>query len=152
MKKNIIIIAAASLLSFANAQVFAAKASAINYVTPKMQDELKEEFGGVQNVYWTKRPDNQVVATFTMNNQTVSAYFGVEGEYAYSTTSVSKGNLPLKVTLAVNKDLANKNIKSVLQMTNAEGTSYFILASDVNGKSKVYKAYTDGQIELFKAI
>ena len=152
MKKNIIIIAAASLLSFANAQVFAAKTSATNYVTPKMQDELKNEFGGVQNVSWAKRADNQVVATFTMNTQTVSAYFGTDGEYSFSTAEVSKENLPIKVTLAVNKDLANKNIRSILQMSNAEGTSYFIMASDVNGKTKVYKAYTNGEIELFKTI
>lgn len=152
MKKNIIIITAIALLSITNATVFAAKANAVYYVTPKIQDGFKQEFGSIQNVTWAKRADNQVVASFTLNNQVVNAYFGTDGEYSFCTTSISLENLPLKVTLAVNKDFVDKNIRSVLQMSNPEGTFYYILASDANGKTRVWKAHTDGQIELFKTI
>lgn len=152
MKKKIII-AAASFLLFVNAQLFAAKSAVANYVTTKIKNELQQEFGQVQNVAWTKRPDNIITASFKFNNNEVVAYFNEDGEYSFSTTSIDKQNLPLKVSLALNKDFADKNIRAVLQVCNAEGTSYYIMASDTtNGKTKVYKAYTDGQIQLFQKI
>lgn len=152
MKKKIII-AAASFLLFVSAQTFAANTNASNFVTQKIQEGLKQEFGQIQNVSWSKRSDNQVVALFQLNNQTVEAYFNREGDYSFCTTAISKENLPLKVSLTLNRNFADKNIRAVLQVCNEEGTSYYIMASDTaNGKTKIWKAYTDGQVELFKKI
>ena len=151
MKKNIILIAIAFLM-FANVAIFAAKTSAVNYVTPKIQDGLQEKFGSVQNVAWTMRPDNQIVASFKLNDRDVQAYFDIDGNYSYCTTNLDKQKLPLKVSLAANKKFENPNIRAVLEMSNNEGTTYFIMASDTNGKMKIWKAYDNGQIEFFRNI
>lgn len=152
MKKKIFI-AAVLLVLFVNAQLCAAKTNATNFVTLKMQDGLRTEFGKLHNVNWKERPDNYIVASFQLNNQSVEAYFNLDGEYSFCTTAIGQENLPLKVSLAINRRLADKKIKAILQMCNDEGTSYYIMASDtINGKTKVYKAYTDGQIQLFQKI
>ncbi len=112
---------------------------------------MYNEFGNVDQVEWNKTYDNTMEASIKVDGQSVQAYFNEDGEYVCSTTRMEKENLPLKLRLAIDKQLPNVGIAAILQKSSADGTSYFF--QGVDGKFiKIWKGTADGQIEVFKKL
>ncbi len=150
MKKNIFLAFSASLICI-YASAFDSSKAAKPFINAKFEQALYNEFGNCDQVEWSKNADNTIEASIKVDGQAVQAFFNEDGEYLCSTTRMEKSELPLKLRLAIDKQLPNVGISAILQKSSAEGTSYFF--QGVDGKSiKVWKGTADGQIEMFKKL
>ena len=150
MKKNIFLAFAASLICIC-ASAFDSSKMAKPFINAKFEQALYNEYGNVDQVEWSKNADNTIEAAIKVDGQPVQAFFNEDGDYICSTTRMEKESLPLKLRLAIDKQMPNVGISAILQKSSAEGTAYFF--QGIDGKNiKIWKGTADGQIEMFKKL
>jgi hypothetical protein len=150
MKKNIFLAVAASCICIC-ASAFDAKKVIKPIVTNKMEQSLANEFKNPSQVEWSESKHNTIQASLKVDGQTVQVFFGDDGEYICSITSINQENMPLKLRMAIAKKLPNIGISAILETSSAEGTSYYFQGMDAKGV-KVWKGTPDGSIEFVKKL
>ena len=149
MKKTLFIAAAFGI--FICASAFSPKSKSIRITTPVIEKSFLEEFGEHANVEWSREGSELVHASFIVGNQPSHAYFNNDGQFVCSTTEIQKENLPLKLRVAINKQFADASINAIILMNSPEDAAYFLQVTENTG-TKVWKAYANGSIELFKKL
>ena len=119
-------------------------------VNNRIQQALKREFAGYESVTWIKVKDFQQ-ATFVFHETLVVAYFNEDGDLLGSARDITANQLPLPVLQSFDKHLAGFEIAEIVEITNAEGTSYW-LTLDKDNKSYHVRVNTSGEISRFIAI
>lgn len=133
----------AAALALTTMSATANKTAAKDKINSKVTVALQNEFGNVDNITWSNASNNMLRATFTKDDETVSAFFDQKGEFIASTIEISKDALPAKLKAAINKKVKEGVITEALQMQTNEEFAYYVKVY-ANGSEKVYKGTSAG--------
>jgi hypothetical protein len=143
MKKFIIALAAL----FTTAAGFA-KGNDNGMVDRKVLEAFRKDFTAANNVSWETGKD-YLQATFTINGQTLFAFYSEEGEQV----GVAKNMLSTQLPAVLYNDLKNNYgdfwITELFEMTTASGTSYYMTLENA-GKRIVVKSDGSTDWSLYK--
>lgn len=125
MKKFILTVAivAMGLVTFANGED-------VNLVVRK---SFEKEFGGASDVQWTSAGSNYK-ASFVYNNQYVFAFFTAQGELMGITRNLTSLELPVTLQASLKKDYRDFWISNLFEVSNQEGTHYYITLEKADSK------------------
>lgn len=125
MKKIILTIAIAvcSLAVFANE----------TNVNASVLNTFSKDFAGATEVNWTS--GNQFYkANFIYNAQHVTAFYSFNGEMLGLARNISSLDLPMRLQTSLKKDYGGRWISELFELSNAEGTSYYITLEQADSK------------------
>ena len=142
--KKIIITLAIAISSFAS---FAGEEN----VSSTVLNSFSQEFAGAKDVQWVTGKDCYK-ASFVYNSQHVVAFYNLEGELMGLTRNISSLDLPIRLQTSLKKEYGNYWISDLFEVSNADGTSYYItvekadskvvLQSGIGSKWSTYKKVT----------
>ena len=104
------------------------------------------EFGQVQNVTWKESNSNLYRATFELYAEKVSAFFTNDGRMVATTTEKDFDQMPGKLRSTITKKLGKADISEIFELNTDEESCYYFKAT-FDGKSKIYKGYSNGSFE-----
>jgi hypothetical protein len=102
-------------------------------VSKRVLDAFKTEFANAKEVSWTAG-DNFYKAAFVYNNQHVFAFYSTGGELLGMTRYISSLDLPLNLQTGLRKDYKNFWISDLFEVSNSEGTGYYITLESADSK------------------
>jgi hypothetical protein len=125
MKKMILALAMVFTLSsaFANEET----------VRKEVLNAFKSNYSNASEISWTIS-DTYYKAAFTLNDQKVFAFYSLEGRFLGLTRYISSLQLPVKLHNSLMKNQKGKWITDLFEVSNDEGTSYYITVEDANTK------------------
>jgi hypothetical protein len=94
---------------------------------------FKTEFAGVTDAAWAVG-DNFYKVTFTMNGQTLFAYYNTSGEFLAVTRYISSFQLPHYLQKRLKRSLSNYWISDLFEITNHDETSYYVTLENADSK------------------
>lgn len=125
MKKLAITLTAAVL--FFTAGAFAANKDEI---PGKVQTAFQKDFFNAQSVTWQKS-DNLYFANFSWNTSDIKAVFNSDGELLNTSRKVSIAELPLKITMAIEKKYKGYKIHdNAVEIIADDQTQYRVVISN----------------------
>jgi hypothetical protein len=126
MKKIIITLAIAlgTLSSFAAGE---------ETVASKVLTAFEKDFVGARETAWTITRD-YYKAVFLFNGQQVSAFYNADGNMIAMTRFISSLDLPLSLQTNLKKEYGNYWISDLFELSNSEGTSYYITLENADTK------------------
>jgi hypothetical protein len=86
---------------------------------------FKTQFAGAMDAAWTSG-SNYYKVSFTMNEQTLFAYYDVSGEFMAVTRYLSSFQLPLHLQSSLKKSYKNHWIADLFEIAGRDGTSYYV--------------------------
>ena len=102
-------------------------------VSSKVLNAFRSEFAGAKEVTWTAG-DNFYKAAFIYNDQHVFAFYSMEGEMMAMTRYISSLDLPMSLQTGLRKGYGNYWISDLFEVSNDEGTTYYITVEDADSK------------------
>jgi hypothetical protein len=125
MKKIILTIAIAvcSLAVFANE----------TNVNASVLNTFSKDFAGATEVNWTSS-SQFYKASFVYNAQHVTAFYSFDGEMLGLARNISSLDLPMHLQTSLKKDYGGRWISELFELSNAEGTSYYITLEQADSK------------------
>lgn len=135
MKKIILTLAIglSTLCSFANEGT----------VSSKVLDAFNNEFVTAKEVTWSEGSE-YFKASFIFNDQHVSAFYTPDGELMAVTRYISSLDLPISLQSGLKKDYSNYWISDLFEMSNNDGTSYYITLENADKKIVLKSTNGDG--------
>jgi hypothetical protein len=94
---------------------------------------FKSDFISAKEVTWTVSRD-YYKATFVFNDQHVFAFYSTEGELLGTTRYISSLDLPVNLQAGLKKGYSNYWISDLFEVSNSEGTGYYITVEDADSK------------------
>jgi len=113
-------------------------------VNDKVKESFQKEFAGAQSVKWNDTGDYQM-ATFVWSGSLVQAFFNTGGELEGYARNVLSEQLPLSVTIALDKRFHDAFVSDILEIINPEGVFYRFTIETTSQKFHV-KTNTEGKI------
>jgi hypothetical protein len=142
MKKLAITLTTA--IMFFAASAFATKSDEI---PGKVKTAFNKDFSNALSVTWEKN-DNLYFANFSWNTSDVKAVFNADGELLSTSRKVSIGELPLKVTMAIEKKYKGYKIEdNAVEIIVDDQTAYHFAVSNDKEEIKL-TSNTNGDIEV----
>jgi hypothetical protein len=125
MKKMILTLAVAlsTLCSFAGE----------GKVNSRVLNAFNSEFNGAKDVTWTAGA-NYFRAAFVYNDQHVSAFYSAEGDMMAMTRHITSLDLPMSLQTSLKKCYSNYWISDLFELSNDEGTAYYITLENADSK------------------
>jgi hypothetical protein len=102
-------------------------------VSPRVLKSFKQEFSSAKDVSWIAG-SNYYRAAFTINDQNVFAYYNFDGELLSIARHMSSLQLPIKLLTDLKNDYTAYWISDVFEVSNAEGTHYYVTLEDSENK------------------
>ena len=102
-------------------------------VSSRVLTAFESDFVGAKEVSWTTSRD-YYKAAFVFNGQHVSAFYNISGELMAMTRFISSLDLPLNLQTSLKKDYSNYWISDLFEVSNSEGTSYYITLENADSK------------------
>jgi hypothetical protein len=102
-------------------------------VSKQALNAFKTEFAGATNAAWTVGNDYYKVS-FTMNEQTLFAFYSMTGESLAVTRYISSFQLPLNLQSSLKKSYNNYWITDLFEMANEDGTAYYVTLETADSK------------------
>lgn len=124
--KKIILTLAIALSTFA---VFANNTT----VSSTVLNAFNKEFSGATEVSWSAGA-GFYKANFVYNTQYVTAFYSFAGEMIGLARNISSLDLPLKLQSSLKKDYSGRWISELFELSNEEGTSYYITLEQADSK------------------
>ena len=143
MKRIIIILS--MLMTVAVTSVFAKEGTDVNQ---KVLAAFEKDFTAAKNVKWI-RDGEYLKASFTLSEMLTDAYYTEDGELVGSARNLLFEQLPLSVIHSFNKRFDESSVLNVLEITNAEGTSYRLWIEEGNKKFKI-RANSSGELTVLE--
>src|SRR5947208_3328292 len=94
-------------------------------VSSSVLQSFKNSFKNATDVNWTT-VENYYKADFNFNEQHASAFFDQEGKLIAITRNISSTQLSISLQADLKKDYELYWISNLFELTNDQGTSYFI--------------------------
>ena len=113
-----------SLSSFANDDV---------NVNPAALNAFNSSFKNATEVNWTVS-NEYYKANFTLNGQYIAAFYDAEGKMIALTRNISSTQLPIALQANLKKDYEGFWISDLFEMTNEDGTSYYVTLENADTK------------------
>ena len=123
MKK--ILIAVAVFLTITTGTAFANTTE----VNPKVIKAFNTAFVSVDDVTWTTGSDFYK-ASFIYNSKYVYAYYFLDGKFLGLTRLMATSELPLILQTKIKKNYADKWVTDLFEVSNADGTAYYLTVED----------------------
>ncbi|MBS1916392.1 MAG: hypothetical protein JST87_08935 [Bacteroidetes bacterium] len=144
MKKNLLAIALiAGVVSLSS---FTVKAE----INQKVLQSFHAVFAEAKHVKWTEYPDSYFVS-FTQNDILVKVTYDKDGNLLSSIRYYKEQRLPLNILYKVKKEYPSKTIDIVTEVSNSDGTVYFVQLKDDKGWISV-KSDESGNMEVVDRI
>jgi hypothetical protein len=144
MKKNLL--AAALIAGVISLSSFTVKAE----INQKVLQSFHSVFAEAKHVKWTEYPDSYYVS-FTQNDILVKANYDKDGNLLSSIRYYKEQRLPLSILYKVKKEYSSRTIDIVTEISNPEGTVYFVQLK--NAKDFIIvKADESGNTEIVDRI
>ncbi|MBA2562057.1 MAG: PepSY-like domain-containing protein [Chitinophagaceae bacterium] len=121
MKKQIIVLAAAILLTIGN--TFANKLN--SDIPGRILNEFKKEFVQASNVNWETKATHYKVK-FSLDEQNIEAFFSLEGNLLGVTRNMSFNHLPLHLQKDIKEKYVGYWITDLFELSTDNGTEYVI--------------------------
>ncbi len=115
-------------------------------ISQKALQSFHSVFGDANHVKWVEYKDNYFVS-FMQNDILVKATYDKEGNLLSSMRYYKQQHLPLNILCKVKKDYPSKNIDIVTEVSNLEGTVFFIQLKDNKGWT-ILKSDQSGNMEV----
>lgn len=124
MKKIIITLAVviSSFSAFATEEVNSIVLKAFN-----------KEFAGVKGVHWTSI-NGYYKAAFVFNDQHITAFYQTNGELLGLSKNISSLDIPISLQVKLKNNYSDYWISNLLEISNKEGTSYYITVEKADFK------------------
>jgi hypothetical protein len=100
-------------------------------VNPAALKSFNSSFKNAAEVNWTVGADFYQ-ASITLSGHYVSAYYNVEGKMIALTRNNSSTQLPISLQANMKKNYEGFWITDLFEMTNEEGTSYYVTLENAN--------------------
>ena len=97
-----------------------------SYVSDLSKINFNEDFSNVKNVTWERKGDFDV-ATFTLKNEKVKAYFGMDSELVGTITNKTYNDLPAEGKKEINNQYPGYAIGQVLFFKSSPNDNYMVL-------------------------
>ena len=116
----------------------------------KVPDAVKNAFSakypGATNVKWGKENAKEYEAEFKLNNNSISANFGLDGSWVETESVIPENDLPTAVKAAVSSKYPGAPI-TLAEKTEQPGNKVFYeVTVKVNGKKKSMEMKPDGTV------
>ncbi|MCU0334602.1 MAG: hypothetical protein MUF62_06070 [Chitinophagaceae bacterium] len=136
----------ACTLALASLATYAHPTPAAKVVSYRASQNLATLFGKVDDLNWVPARNNMLRANFTLDGEMHSVFFDAEGEFLAATRPIKRGELPLRLRLALEQKFRQASITESFELTtDTDHAWYFCTLSQ--GKAQVWKAYENGRIE-----
>ena len=144
MKKIILIAATAflSLAGFAN----------VDPVNGRVLEAFRTTFADAKNVQWKSLDESGLFqATFTYQNNELSAYYNEEGEMVAMAHYIDKANLPIMVAKAIKERFPDHVLQTAIEKIAYGATTYHITLNSPKSALLV-SVNPEGEINVSKKI
>lgn len=125
MKKIIMTLA----IAISSLAVFAADVK----VSTAVLNAFNSEFSEAKDVQWTSGT-GYYKASFVFNDQHVTAFYGFDGQMLGLARNISSLDLPMNLQTSLKKDYADRWITELFEVSNEEGTHYYITLEQADSK------------------
>lgn len=102
-------------------------------VSTRVLDAFKTDFASAKEITWTANND-YYKASFLFNDQQVAAFYNMDGELMGMTRNIRSLDLPLSLQANLKKGYSNYWISDLFEVSNHEGTSYYITLENADSK------------------
>ena len=102
-------------------------------VTKQVLKSFSTNFSNATDISWSIG-DQYYKAAFKLNEQNVFAFFNLDGEYLGLTRYISTLQLPVNLHTSLKKNFSNKWVTDLFELSNEEGTSYYITVENADTK------------------
>jgi hypothetical protein len=102
-------------------------------VTPAAIQSFKTTFGQATEVNWSMN-NNFYKADFVLNGQHASVYYDCEGRLMGTTRNITSLQLPITLQASLRKEYQEYWISDLFELTNNEGTSYYVTVQKADTK------------------
>ena len=102
-------------------------------VSSKVLDAFNTAFASAKEVTWTST-NSFYKASFVFNDQHVYAFYSTDGELMGLTRYLSSLDLPINLQAGLKKDYSNYWISDLFEVSNSEGTGYYITLETADSK------------------
>ena len=143
MKKSILSLALMLMIGLSS--TFANNAEGVNQ---RVMNSFKKEFANAKDVKWESGKE-YVKATFTMNGQTLFAYYSENGEMLAVTRNIVSSQLPIILLNDLKKDYSNFWITDLFEMAADNETAYYVTL-ECSDNIIVLKSSDSSNWEVFK--
>jgi hypothetical protein len=140
MKKKLLI--TACIAGILSVSVFNAQAE----ISQKVLQSFHLIFANAKHVKWTEYPDHYFVS-FSQNDVLIKASYDRDGNLLSTLSYYSEQYLPLNILYNVKKAYPAKTIDIVTEVSNPDGTAYFVQLRDNKGWT-IVKADQSGEMEV----
>jgi hypothetical protein len=141
-----ICMASASLFVLANSPKKTDKKSNAPY---EASQSLRQLYGEVENLRWTKAKDDMHRADFQIDGENFTTFFDNDGTFVATTHEISLEQLPALARKALKTKLPGKEFTKIVHYQSNESASYFVEVAEANGTG-IYKLGSEGDISRFK--
>jgi hypothetical protein len=117
-------------------------------VSKKILSAFQSDFNSAVNPRWSLEQEFYKVS-FTNMDMEVEAYYDEEGLLVGSVRRLAFEQLPLAIIHEFNRRFENAPVKNVVEITNAEGTSYRIWTAKGNKNYKL-RATASGELVVIQ--
>ena len=131
-------------ISYSQANTFTDPIDSIN---KKVVESFNKDFSNAHNINW-ERKNYFVLATFSLNNQVMFAYYTIDGVRIAVTRNILSDKLPITLLLSLKKDYQNHWISDLYEVNSNNNTIYYITIENANYKLEL-KSVNDGNWEIF---
>jgi len=118
-------------------------------VSDEVKASFKKEFPAASLIEWDNKGEFSK-ATFLLWGQRTEAYFSEDGKLQGSARTIFFNQLPLSVMTSVDKRFAGAEILDIVEVSNADGTSYQLLVETRDRKFQVKATAAGGISEVKK--
>ncbi len=130
MKKLFI---AAILVAAIGTSAFASDAGKVNF---RVKNNFEAQFADATNVQWTLT-SNYAKASFELNDETVDAFYSLDGEAIGISHKVNLKKLPLKAIQKIRKDYSTYTVVETISFEQDGEKSFYVSLADGNKKQIV---------------
>jgi hypothetical protein len=144
-----LILAGAFALSSVATQATPTRTSAeTKTISYQATQNLYAMYGHLENVTWRQSINNMIRADFVFEEESYAVFFSDQGEFLAETKKVTLSDLPLALRKTANQKFEGVTLTESLELFNADEHAWFF-KTEFEGKTKIWKGYYNGSIELY---
>ena len=137
------------LLMFATS-FFAKKSYASDIISAKALKSFETTFTNAKEASWTAT-DVYYKVQFILNDQTLTAFYGVEGNLMRVTRNISSLDLPIMLQAELRKKYPNQWISELIEMSEENGTHYYVIVENADVKT-ILKSFGNASWSVYKKL
>jgi hypothetical protein len=139
-----------ALITVSTLSVSFAKTGDEKKVSYKVITEFTTNFGDAENVIW-KVTNDYFKATFTLEDETIEAFYSTNGEFIATSQKMAFNKLPKKAitNITTNYQFPPYELKECIKYTNADGATKYFVSLKKENKTTVLEIDNLGYIKTF---